>query len=80
MIEMILSLCNKHNQAERDLRDVKTKLKVSGCFQSKEEAQVYLTVMSFFSTASKHGVDAYEALKLAFAGNGNTILGLKAAE
>jgi hypothetical protein len=36
--------------------------------------------MSFLSTVSKHGVDAYKALKLAFAGKGNTILGLKGAE
>jgi hypothetical protein len=36
--------------------------------------------MSLLSIASKHGVDAYEALKLAFAGKGNTILGLKGAE
>ena len=62
-----------NNQAERDLRNVKTKSKVSGCFQSKEGAQVYLTIMSFLSTASKHGVDAYETLKLAFAGKGKTI-------
>jgi transposase len=66
MIEMIISLCNKHNQAERYLRNVKTKSKVSRCFQSKEGAQVYLIVMSLLSTASKHGVDAYEAFKLAF--------------
>ena len=65
-----------NNQAERDLRNVKTKSKLSGCFQSKEGAQVYLTVMSFLSTGSKHGVDAYEALKLAFAGKGKTILGI----
>jgi transposase len=65
-----------NNQAERDLRNVKTKSKVSGCFQSNEGAQVYLTVMSFLSTASKYGVDAYEALKLAFAGKGKTILGI----
>ena len=36
--------------------------------------------MSYLSTASKHGVDAYEALKLAFASKGNTILGLKGYE
>ena len=65
-----------NNQAERDLRNVKTKSKLSGCFQSKEGVHVYLTVMSFLSTGSKHGVDAYEALKLAFAGKGKTILGI----
>ena len=69
-----------NNQVERDFRNVKTKSKVSGCFQSKEGVHVYLTVMSFLSIASKHGVDAYEALKLAFTGKGNTILGLKGAE
>ena len=69
-----------NNQAERDLRNVKTKSKVSGCFQSKEGAQVYLIVISFLSTASKHGVDAYEALKLAFAEKGMTILGIDGSE
>jgi len=69
-----------NNQAERDLCNVKIKSKVSGGFQSKEGAYVYLKVMSFLSTASKHGVEAYESLKLAFTGKGNTILGLKGAE
>jgi gamma-glutamyl:cysteine ligase YbdK (ATP-grasp superfamily) len=36
MIEMIISLCNKHNQAERYLRNVKTKSKVSGGRARKE--------------------------------------------
>ncbi len=40
----------------------------------------YYDIYTFLSTASKHGVDAYEALKLAFTGKGNTILGLKGAE
>ena len=69
-----------NNQAERDLCNVKTKSKVSGGFQSKEGAQVYLTVVSFLSTASKHGVDAYEAFKLAFAGKVKTILGIEGFE
>ena len=37
-----------NNQAERDLRNVKTKSKVSGRFQNQE----YLAVMYYLSTAS----------------------------
>ena len=58
-----------NNQAERDLRNVKTKNKVSGCFRTKEGAQNYLDVMSFLSTARKHGHNVFEALTAAFAGD-----------
>ena len=58
-----------NNQAERDVRNVKTKNKVSGCFRTKEGAQNYLDVMSFLSTAKKHGHNAFEALTAAFSGD-----------
>lgn len=63
-----------NNQAERDVRNVKTKTKVSGCFRTESGAQDYLDVMSYISTGRKHGVSAYDALIAAFAGNADIVL------
>ena len=63
-----------NNQAERDVRNVKTKNKVSGCFRTESGAQAYLDIMSYISTGRKHGVSAYEALTAAFAGNAEIVL------
>lgn len=63
-----------NNQAERDVRNVKTKTKVAGCFRTERGAQDYLDVMSYISTGRKHGVSAYEALTAAFAGNAKIVL------
>ena len=63
-----------NNQAERDVRNVKTKTKVSGCFRTENGAQNYLDIMSYISTGRKHGVSAYDALTAAFAGNAEIVL------
>ena len=63
-----------NNQAERDVRNVKTKTKVSGCFRTESGAQDYLDIMSYIGTGRKHGVSAYEALTAAFAGNSQIVL------
>ena len=63
-----------NNQAERDIRNCKTKAKVSGCFRSKEGAQDYLNVSSFISTAKKRGITAFKALKAAFCGMARIVI------
>ena len=63
-----------NNQAERDLRMIKVKTKVSGCFRSENGAHDFLKAMSYIYTAHKHNINAYEAILKAFTGTSEFIL------
>jgi transposase len=51
-----------NNEAERDVRMMKLRQKISGGFRSSESAADFATVRSFLSTAKKQGWNIIEAL------------------
>jgi transposase len=58
-----------NNLAERTLRGVKTKAKVSGGFRSESGADVYASLRSYVETLRRQKKSIREGIALAFAGN-----------
>jgi len=57
-----------NNQAERDVRMVKVRQKISGCFRTKEGAAAFLRIRGYISTVRKQGENMLGALEGVFTG------------
>jgi len=60
---MIYGVPFDNNEAERDLRMMKTRQKISGCFRSLEWANRFATVRSIVTSAKKKSVDVFKLLQ-----------------
>jgi transposase len=66
-----LSLPFTNNEAERDLRMFKVKGKVSGCFRTREGANVFCRLRSYVRTCQKQAMPLLKSIRSLFEGQVN---------
>lgn len=67
------SIPTTNNVSERSLRRSKTKMKVSGQFESEKAAQNYAVIQSYVETCRRNGINEIDALRRLCEGNPYTV-------
>ena len=65
-----------NNQAERDLRMMKLKQKISGGFRTRQGADIFVSIRSFISTMRKQKQDIFQGLYEVLSNGGDSVLPL----
>ncbi|MEG2610568.1 MAG: IS66 family transposase [Bacilli bacterium] len=55
-----------NNQAEKALRLIKTKMKVSGCFRGKDKGSNFAIIRSLLETSKKNGINLFKTVNKTF--------------